>query len=77
MKTKIFVTCLAALALAACSPEEYSGADPNGLPQVGDYADAFKVTVDQNTNQAHFDFDQSVKGVTPVWIINGSRYSSA
>lgn len=77
MKTKIFVTCLAALALVACSPEEYTGADSNGLPQVSDYADAFKVTVDQNTNQAHFDFDQSVQGVTPVWIINGSRYSSA
>ena len=77
MKTKIFITCLAALALVACSPDEYSGADPNGVPQVNDYADAFKVTVDQSTNQAHFTFDPSVQGITPVWIINGSRYSSS
>ena len=40
MKTKIFITCLAALALVACSPDEYSGADPNGVPQVNDYADS-------------------------------------
>lgn len=68
---------LAALAFTACSPEDFDGSDPNGLPQVSDYENAINVYVDQNTNQAHFEFDPSVQGVTPVWIINGSRYSSA
>lgn len=65
----------AALALAACSPEEYSGADGN-IPQVADYTDNFVITVDQSTNYATFEF-VSAKGVTPVWIIDGTTYSSS
>lgn len=64
-------------ALTACSPEEYEGAVAGGEPVVTDYEDAIKVYVDQETNTAHFVFDQHRQGVTPVWIINGERYSSS
>lgn len=65
---------IAGLAMSACSPEEFSGANGN-IPQVSDYADNFKVTVDQETNYANFEFT-SAQGVTPVWIIDGDYNSS-
>ncbi len=65
---------IAGFAITACSPEEFSGANGN-IPQASDYADNFKVTVDQTTNYANFEFT-SAPGVTPVWIIDGT-YSSA
>ena len=71
------LVALAGLAFTACSPDDYDGVNQNGLPNVNDYADDFTVTVDQNTNQAHFEFNPDVKGVVPLWTINGSRYSSA
>lgn len=63
------------LAMTACSPEEYDGANGN-IPQALDYADNFKVVVDQTTNYANFEFT-SAPGVTPVWVIDGTSYSSA
>lgn len=66
---------IAGLAMTACSPEDFTGANGN-LPQASDYADNFKVIVDQSTNYANFEFT-SAPGVTPVWIIDGASYSSA
>ncbi len=66
---------VASFAMTACSPEEFTGANGN-IPQASDYADNFKVTVDQTTNYANFEFT-SAPGVTPVWIIDGVSYSSA
>lgn len=72
---KIFNTICAAFiagsALVSCSPDDYSGPDANALPTAAHYADNFTVTVDQETNNANFNF-QSAEGVTPVWIIDGS-----
>lgn len=64
----------AGVAMTACSPEEFTGANGN-IPQAVDYADNFKVTVDQTTNYANFEFI-SAPGVTPVWIIDGAYSSS-
>lgn len=64
----------AGLVLTACSPEEFSGANGN-IPQALDYSDNFKVTVDQTTNNAKFEFT-SAQGVTPIWIIDGVYSSS-
>lgn len=61
--------------MTACSPEEFTGANGN-IPQTSEYADNFKVTVDQTTNYANFEFT-SAPGVTPVWIIDGESYSSS
>ena len=65
---------LAGLMLSACSAEEFSGANGE-LPDVADFADNFKIDVDQETNTANFTFD-SKAGITPVWVIDGA-YSSA
>lgn len=65
---------IAGFAITACSPEEFTGANGN-IPQASDYADNFKVTVDQTTNYANFEFI-SAPGVTPVWI-EGDTYSSS
>ena len=66
---------IASFAMTACSPEDFTGANGD-IPQASDYADNFKVTVDQSTNYANFEFT-SAPGVTPVWIIDGATYSSS
>ena len=66
---------LGVIALTACSPEEYSNADANRIPNVTDYADNFTITVDQTTNVATFAF-KGAQGVQPIWIINGDTYST-
>ncbi len=71
---KYMAILAAGIGLAACSPEEFEGASGN-VPQASDYADNFTVTVDQSTNNATFEFT-SAPGVTPVWIIDGTTYST-
>ena len=63
----------AGLAMTACSPEEFDGADPNGLPTAGS-AD-FQMTVDQETNQMVATYTPAA-GTYPVWIIDGTSYST-
>lgn len=65
---------LGGLMLSACSAEEFSGANGE-LPNVADFADNFKIDVDQETNTANFSFG-GAEGVSPVWVIDGA-YSSA
>lgn len=74
MKHKILnmaAVLLACLAITACSPEEYSGADGN-IPQASDYAVA--VTVDQEKNVATFNLvdkdGNRATGVYPCWEID-------
>ncbi|WP_300702173.1 hypothetical protein [Bacteroides sp.] len=62
------------LVMTACSPEDFTGANGN-IPQASDYADNFKITVDQTTNYANFEFT-SAPGVSPIWIIDGSYMAS-
>ena len=61
------------LALAACSPDEFSGADQNGLPTM----DGRQITVetDQETNTAVFSLSGDFKGCYPVWYLDGKPYS--
>ena len=59
--------------LGGCSPDEFEGADPNGLPTM-DGVD-FNMTVDQEVNQVLLSVPE-MKGVYPVWIINGATYSA-
>lgn len=67
---------LLGLTLGSCSPESFEGADPNGLPDAAAYEEFVHVTVNQETNYAVFSFDEQ-PGVTPVWIINGTKYSTS
>ncbi len=53
--------------MTACSPEDFTGANGD-IPQASDYADNFKVTVDQSTNYANFEFT-SAPGITRFGLL--------
>ena len=59
--------------MTACSPDEFSGADPNGIPSVSGVD--FNISVDQETNQMIATYTPQ-PGTYPVWILNGSTYST-
>lgn len=65
----------APLLMTSCSEDEYYKVDINGIPEASAYVDDMKVTVDQESNTAYFEF--TGKGTYPVWIIDGKSYSSA
>ena len=67
------VCCCAAAALAACSPDSFDGADPNGKPTLG--GTDFQMTVDQETNQMVANYTPA-PGTYPIWILNGTQYST-
>lgn len=80
MKTKIYnlfraglLCCGVAAALTACSPDEFSGADANGLPTVSGVD--FNISVDQETNQMVATYTPQA-GTYPVWILDGTSYST-
>lgn len=62
------------LAVTACSPEEFDGANLSQIPAASDYADKVSYSVDQSTNTATFVFEDT-QGVTPVWVVDGTEYS--
>ena len=61
------------LAVTACSPEEFTGADQNGLPTMD--GRQVSVTTDQETNTAVFTVSGDFKGCYPVWYLDGKIYS--
>lgn len=61
------------LAVTACSPEEFTGADQSGLPTVD--GRQVSVTTDQETNTAVFTVSGDFKGCYPVWYLDGKIYS--
>ena len=63
----------AALLMTACSPDEFSGADLNGIPSVSGVD--FNISVDQETNQMIATYTPQ-PGTYPVWILNGTTYST-
>ena len=63
----------AGLTMTACSPEDFSGADPNGVPTVS--GTDFQMTVDQETNQMIATYTPA-PGTYPIWIMNGTQYST-
>ena len=64
---------ISGLFFAACSPEKFEGADPNGLPTVE--GKQISVTTDQETNTAVFTVSGDFKGCYPVWYLDGAVYS--
>ena len=80
MKTKIYnlfraglLYCGVAAAMTACSPDEFSGADANGLPTVSGVD--FQINVDQETNQMVASYTPAA-GTYPIWILDGTSYST-
>ena len=64
---------LLAMAFTACSPEDFKGADPNGIPTVSGVD--FNISVDQETNQMIANYTPQ-PGTYPVWILDGTSYST-
>ncbi len=64
---------LAILAIDACSPDEFEGADPDKIPTVSGYS--IVLDVDQTTNTATFSLSGDLTGCYPVWYLDGSNYS--
>ena len=84
MKSKIYNRLLIGLsfiichlsfsvALTACSPESFDGADPNGIPTMNGVD--FNISVDQETNQMVANYTPQA-GTYPVWILDGTQYST-
>ena len=65
--------CLLAIGFTACSPDEFKGADPDGLPTVSGVD--FQITVDQETNQMIANYTPE-PGTYPIWILDGTSYST-
>jgi hypothetical protein len=65
--------CLLAIGFAACSPDSFEGADPNGIPTVSGID--FNISVDQETNQMIAKYTPE-PGTYPVWILDGTSYST-
>ena len=65
--------CLLAIGFTACSPDEFEGADPNGLPTVSGVD--FALSVDQETNQMIASYTPQ-PGTYPIWILDGTSYST-
>ena len=63
----------AGMAITSCSPDEFAGADPNGLPTVN--GQDFQIAVDQETNQMVASYTP-LAGTYPVWILDGTSYST-
>ena len=68
-----FLLPLSSFLVTACSPDEFSGADINGLPTVSGVD--FNISVDQETNQMIATYTPQ-PGTYPVWILNGTQYST-
>ena len=63
----------AGLAMTACQPDTYDGADQKNIPTVADKD--FAMVVDQETNQVQVSFPET-PGVYPIWSFNGANYST-
>lgn len=66
--------CVFALSsmFVSCMPEKIDRPSEANLPLASEYKDNVKIEVNNEKNTVNFSFDG--KGVTPVWIINGSQY---
>ena len=72
-KYSFWAIVMLAMAVAACSPDEFEGVDANGVPTVS--GEEFTLTVDQEVNQVTVYYPEKL-GVYPVWIFNGATYST-
>ena len=71
-----FLTFVAiVLCLTGCKPEEVPTLNGGEIPQASNYESNISVVVDQTTNQVSFSLD-GVKGAYPIWIFDGTTYST-
>ena len=74
---KFLGSSLAMVAIvAACSPEEFDGANQGGIPTASGVS--LNVSVDQETNQATITPVGMPSGTYPMWVLDGAdKYSTA
>lgn len=60
-----------ALAFTACSPDDFSGANPNGQPTVADLVEGVDYTVEVNQETNYVTFTLNKLGCYPIWTIEG------
>ncbi len=70
----VLLTTAMILGMIACSPDSFPTPNEAGIPIASEYVDAIQIEVDQETNYVTFSF--TAEGVMPVWIIDGSTYST-
>lgn len=63
-----------ALGITACSPDDFTSPNEAGIPLAANYEDAITILVNQETNWVTFSFNAT--GVMPLWIIDGTTYTS-
>lgn len=69
----VFTILFSLFTLLACTPDTFDGADPHGIPTVSGID--FDMSVDQETNQMVAKYAPQ-PGTYPLWIINGTSYST-
>ena len=67
------VCCGIAAAFTACSPDKFDGANQQGIPTMEGVD--FELNVDQENNQMTANYTPK-SGVYPVWILDGTQYST-
>jgi len=73
ISSAIAVICLFAIGFSSCSPDDFLGADPDGIPTVSGID--FNIDVNQETNQMIASYTPQ-PGTYPIWILDGTTYSS-
>lgn len=74
---KLIAATMAFAGMVACTPDEFSGANPLEYPSIEEVKDNISVTVDQTTNTVTFLLD--AKASMPLWIFEtdkGTTYST-
>ena len=65
---------MVAMALVSCSPETFDEPKQSGIPSISNVD--IDMNVDQSVNQATFKVANMPKETYPIWVINGTQYST-
>ena len=71
-----YALCISAatLLMTACSPESFDSPDQSGIPSIQNVD--INIDLDQSVNQATFTVANMPKQTYPIWLINGTQYST-
>ena len=65
---------MVAMALTACSPEQFDGPNQAGIPSISNVD--INMNVDQTVNQATFTVANMPAQTYAIWKVNGNTYST-
>lgn len=70
---QIILAFVLPLFMYACTENDYGNADETKIPSITEYKDAFKVSVNQDSNIVTLSF--SGTGARPVWMVDGVSHT--